>query len=153
MFMAAFIFHQNSSVSGFWLYKSQHPLEERPQPPNALLLLFSLSVVFDSLHPRGLQHARLLCPSLSPGVCSKSHPLSWWCHPTISSSVIPFSSCHKSFPASGSFPMSRLFESDGQSIKASTLASVLLMNVQNSRVWFRGSTAEGGACRQRGPTR
>ena len=66
------------------------------------LLLFSCSVVSDSLGPHGLQHGRLPCPSLSPGVCSDSCPLSWWCHPTISSSVAPFSSCPQSFPASGS---------------------------------------------------
>ena len=73
------------------------------------LLLFSRSVVSNSLRPHGLQHTRLPCPSPSLGVCSNSCPLSWWCHPIISSSVIPFSSCLQSFPASGSFPMSQLF--------------------------------------------
>ena len=68
------------------------------------LLLFSRSVVFNSLRPHGLQHARFPCPSLFPGVCSNSSPLSWRCHPTISSSVISFSSCLQPFPASGSFP-------------------------------------------------
>ena len=66
------------------------------------LLLFSCSVVFDSLQPHGLQHARLPCPSLSPRVCSNSSPLSWWGHPTVSSSVVRFSSCLQSFPGSGS---------------------------------------------------
>ena len=84
-----------------------------------LLLLFSRSVVSSSLWPLGLQHARLPCPSLSPRVCSNSCPLSQWCHPTISSSVIPFSSCPQSFPASGSFQMSQVFASGGQSIGAS----------------------------------
>ena len=78
-----------------------------------------------------LQHARLPHPSLSPRVCQNSWSLSWWYHPTISSSVIPFSSCIQSFPASGSFPMSRLFPSDGQSIGASASASVLLINIQD----------------------
>ena len=87
----------------------------------------------DSLWPHGLQHARLPCPSLSPGVCSNSCSLSWWCHPTISSSVIPFSSCSQSFPASESFPMSQLFTSSGHSIGASASASVLPMNIQG---WF-----------------
>ena len=94
------------------------------------LLLFSRSVVSDSLRPHGLQHARLPCPSPSPRACSSSCPLSQWCHPTISSSVIPFS-CLQSFPASGSFPVSLLFESGGQSIGA--LASVLPRNIQG---WF-----------------
>ena len=85
----------------------------------------------DSLWPQGLQHARLPCPSPFPGTCSNSCPLSWWCHPTISSSVVPFSSCLQSFAASGSFPMSWLFTSGGQSIRAS--ASVLPMNIQR---WF-----------------
>ena len=70
-----------------------------------LLLLFTHSVVSDSLRPHGLQHARLPCPSLSPGACSNSGPLSRWCHPTISSSVAPFSSCLPSFPASGCFTL------------------------------------------------
>ena len=82
----------------------------------------------NSLQPHGLQHARLLCPSLFPRVCSNSHPLSWWYHPTISS-IIPFS-CFQSFPGSGSFPMSWLFASDDQSIRASALASVLPVNIQ-----------------------
>ena len=86
----------------------------------------------DSLQPHGLQHDRLPCPSPSPGVCSNSCPLSQWCHPTISSSVVPFS-CPQSFPASGSFPMSRLFQSGAQSIGVSASASVLLMNTQG---WF-----------------
>ena len=109
---------------------------EEPLPYSCevcLLLLFSHSVMSDSLQPHGLQYIRLPCPSPSPRVCSKSHPLSQWCHPTISSSVTPFSSCLQSFPASGSFPMSRLFISGGQSIGASASASVLPMNIQD---WF-----------------
>ena len=70
---------------------------------------FSRSVMSDSLRPHGLQHTRFPCPSPSPRACSNSCPLSWWCHPTISSSVVPFSSCLQAFPASGSFPVSRLF--------------------------------------------
>ena len=80
-----------------------------------LLFLFGHSVVSDSLWPHGLQHARLLCPSPTPGACSNSCPLSRWCHPIISSSVVPFSSCLQSFSASGSFLMSRLFTSGAQS--------------------------------------
>ena len=98
----------------------------------AKLLLFSCSGVSDSLWPHGLQHVRLPCPSLSPGVSSNSSPLSWWCHPTISSSVAPFSSCFQSFPASGSSPMSRPFTSGGQS-GASASESVLPMNIWG---WF-----------------
>ena len=86
-----------------------------------------------TLRPHGLQHIRLPCPSASPRVCSKSCPLSRWSHPTISSSVIPFSSCLQSFPASGSFPMSQFFASGGQSIGASASASVLPMSIQG---WF-----------------
>ena len=85
------------------------------------------SVTSHSLTPHGLQHARLSCPPLSPRVCSNSYPLSQWCPPTISSSVVPFS-CLQSFPASGSFPMSQFFASGGQSIGAS--ASVLSTNIQ-----------------------
>ena len=96
-------------------------------------LLFSHSVVSDSLQPHELQHARLPCPSLSPRACSNSCPLSWWCYPTISSSVVPFSSCLQSFQISGSFLMSWFFTSGGQSIGASASASVLPMNIQG---WF-----------------
>ena len=83
--------------------------------------------------PHGLQHARLPRPSPTPGACSNSYPSGWWCHPTISSSVIPFSSCLQFFPASGSFSMSLLFASGGQSIGASVSASVLPMNIKD---WF-----------------
>ena len=88
-------------------------------------LLFSHSVMLDSLQSHGLQHARLPFPSPSPGACSNSCPLSWWWHPTILSTVVPFSSCLLSFPASGSFPKSRLFASVSQSIGVSASASVL----------------------------
>ena len=84
-----------------------------------------------TLPPHGLQHARLPCPSPTPGACSNSCPSTWGCHPTISSSVVPFSSCLQSFPASASFPMSQFFTSGGQSIGASASASVLLMNIQD----------------------
>ena len=93
---------------------------------------FSCSAVSDSLWPHGLQHARLPWPS-NLGACSNSHPSSQWCHPTISSSVILFSSCLQSFPASVSFPMSQFFTSGGQSIGVSASASVLPMNIQD---WF-----------------
>ena len=93
---------------------------------------FSRSVVSDSLRPRGLQHARPPCPSPTPGVYSNSCPLSRWCPPTISSSVVPFSSCPKSFPASGSFQMSQLFASGGQSIEVSASTSAPPMNTQDS---------------------
>ena len=85
-------------------------------PLHLLLLLFSHSVMSDSLRPHGLQHARPPCPSPTPGVYSNSCPSSWWCHPTISSSVIPFSSYLQSFPTSGTFQMSQFFTSGGQSI-------------------------------------
>ena len=97
------------------------------------LVQFSHSVVSDSLWPHRLQHTRLPCPSPTPGVYPNSCPLSRWCHPTISSSVIPFSSCPQSFPASGSFPMSQFFASSGQSIGVSVSTSVLSMNIQD---WF-----------------
>ena len=86
-----------------------------------------------TLWPHGLQHFRLPCSSLSPRVCSNSCPLSWWCHPPISSYVISFSSCLQSFPASGSFPVSHFFPSRGQSIGVSASTSVLAMNIQD---WF-----------------
>ena len=92
---------------------------------------FYHSVVSDFLQPQGLQHARPPCPSPTPRVYSNSCPLIWRCHPTISSSVIPFSSCLQSFSASGSFQMSQFFVSDGQSIGVSASASVLPMNTQD----------------------
>ena len=91
----------------------------------------SRSVVSDSLWPHGLQLARPPCPSPTPGACSNSRALSHWCHPTISSSVIPFSSRLQSFPASGSFQMNQLFASGGQSIRVSASTSVLLVNIQD----------------------
>ena len=94
---------------------------------------FSCSVVSDSLWPHELQHARPPCPSPTPGVHSNSCPLSRWCHLTISSSVIPFSSCPQSFPASGSFQMSQLFALGGQSIGVLASTSVLPKNTQD---WF-----------------
>ena len=94
---------------------------------------FSRSVVSDSLQPHESQHARPPCPSPAPGVHSNSCPSSWWCHPTISSSVVPFSFCPQSLPASGSFPMSQLLVWGGQSIGVSASASVLLMSIQG---WF-----------------
>ena len=90
--------------------------------------------MFNSLWPHGLQHTRLSCPSPTPGVYSNSCPFSQWCHPTISFSVIPFSSHLQSFPASGSFHMSQLLASGSQSIRVSASASVLPMNIQD---WFR----------------
>ena len=94
---------------------------------------FSRSVMSDSLRPHGLQHARHCCPSPTPGVYPNSCPLSQWCHLTISSSVVPFSSCLQSFPTSGSFQMSQLFTSGGQSIGVSASTSVLPMYTQD---WF-----------------
>ena len=93
----------------------------------------SHSVVFVSLRSHGLHHARLPCPSPSPGACSNSCPLSWRCHPTISFSDVHFSSCLQSFPASGSFPISQFFASGGQSIGVSASVSVSPMNIQD---WF-----------------
>ena len=94
---------------------------------------FSHSVLSDSLRPHGLQHARPPCPSPMPRVYSNSCPLSWWCHSTVSSSVVPFSSCPQSLPVSGSFQMSQLFTSGGQGIGVSASTSVLPMNTQD---WF-----------------
>ena len=106
----------------------------------SLSLVFSRSVVSDSLWPQGLQPTRLPCASPTPGAYSDSCPLCWWCHPTISSSVIPFFSHLQSFPASGYFQMSQFFTdsntlatSCGQSIRVSASASVLPMNIQD---WF-----------------
>ena len=92
---------------------------------------FSHSVVSDSLRPHGLQHTRPPCPSPTPRVYTNSCPLSRWCHPTISSSVVPFSSHLQSFPASGSFQISQFFTSGGQSIGVSASTSVIPMNTQD----------------------
>ena len=94
---------------------------------------FSCSVVSGSLRSHGLQHSKLPCPSPAPRVCSNSCPSSWWCYPTISSSVIHFSSCLQSFSTSGSLLMSQFFASGGQSIGISALALVFPMNIQD---WF-----------------
>ena len=94
-------------------------------------LQFSHPVVSDSLQPHGLQHSRLPRPSPTPGVYSNSCPSSQWCHPIISSSVVPFSSCPQSFPESRSFPRNQFFTSGGQSLGVSASASVLPMNTQD----------------------
>ena len=121
--MAALFYIPNSNVWGLYNYYTI----------GFSSVQFSRSVVSDSLRLHGLQHARPPCPSPTPGVYTNSCPLSWWCHPTISSSVVPFSSCLQSFPASGSFQMNQLFTSGGQSIGASASTSVLPMNIQD---WF-----------------
>ena len=113
-----------------------HRCRTRMSLLNHLTVVNQFSSVFQScptLQPHGLQHARLPCTSLYAGACSNSCPLSQWRHPTISSSVVPFSSCPQSFPASESFPMSQLFTSDDQSIGVSASASVLPMNIWD---WF-----------------
>ena len=97
------------------------------------LLQFSHSVLSDCLQPHGLQHTRPPCPSSTPGVYSNSCPLSWWCHPTIPSSGIPFSFCLQSFPASRCFQMSQFFTTCGQSIGVSASKSVLPLNIKG---WF-----------------
>ena len=107
------------------------------QKPCCFLRQFSsvqLPVMSDPLRPHGVKQARLPCPLPTPGACSNSCPLSRWCYPTISSSVVPFSSCLQSFPASGSFPMSQFFPSGSQNIGTSASVSVLPMNIQD---WFQ----------------
>ena len=115
---------------------------------------FSLSVVSDSLWPHGLQHTRLPCPSPTPGACSNSRPLSQWCHPTISSSAFPFSSCLQSFPASGSFPMSQFFTSGGQRIGVSASALILPMNIQGlfPLGWTGWISLQSRDCQESSPT-
>ena len=131
----------------FFFYMTRKKIEEYAMPGelkamkmvwfyiflNWSISQFSHSVVSNSLGLHGLQHARLPCPSPTPGDYSKSCPSCRWCHPTISSSVIPFSFCLQSFTASGSFPMSQFFAPGGQSIEVSASASVLAMNIQD---WF-----------------
>ena len=117
----------------FVMPKTNQRLTPRHKEFLLSVVQLSRSVVSDSLQPHGLQLARPPCPFPTPEACSHSCPSSRWCHPTISSSVIPFSSCLQSFPASGSFPRSQFFASDGQSIGASASASVLPMYIQD---WF-----------------
>ena len=106
---------------------------EKPVTLHSTSVQFSHSLMSSSLWPHGLQHTRLPSPSPTPSTCSNSCPSNQWCHPTISSSVVHFSSCLLSFPASGSFPMNQFFASDGQSIGALASASVLPMSIQD---WF-----------------
>ena len=116
------------------LFRGQQPVFDSAVNSLSLSLVqFSCSLMSDPLRPHELQHTRLPCPSPAPGIYSNLCSLSRWCHPTISSSVVPFSSCLSSFQASGSFQMIQLFASDGHSIGASTSALVLLMNFQS---WF-----------------
>ena len=111
---------------------------ERKTQHNQKSVQFSHLVVSNSFWPHGLQHARPPCPSPTPRVYSNLCPLSRWCHPAISSSVVPFSSCPQSPPASGSFPMSQLFAWGGQSIRVSALASILPMNTQDWSLEWTG---------------
>ena len=122
---------------------SQIPIKEHSTKYLISSIQFSHSVVSDFLWPHGLQHARLPCPSSTPRAWSNSCLSSQWCHPTISSSVIPFSSCIQSFPVSGSFPISQFFTSVGQSIGASASASALPMNIQD---WFPLGLMLGSLC-------
>ena len=124
--LAWYLAYRVLSITGKWRMSLLGRLSESVSQ-------FSCSVMSDSLWPHGLQHARPPCPSPTPRVYSNSCPLSRWCHPTISSSVIPFFSGLQSFPASGSFQMSQFFASGGQSIGVSAWASVLPMNIQD---WF-----------------
>ena len=110
-----------------------HRVCTHPQSHAFSSVQLSPSVVSDSLQPHELQHTRPHCPSPTPRVYPNSCLLSWWCHLTISSSVVPFSSCLQSFPTSGSFQMSWLFASGGQNTGVSALTSVLPMNTQD---WF-----------------
>ena len=114
-----------------WTVAHQVPLSMELSRQEFWLLLFSCEVVSDFLPPHELQHTRLPHPSLSPGVSSNSRPLSQWCDPTISFSVTPFFSCPPSIPASGSFPVSWLFTSSGQSTEATASVSVVPMNIQD----------------------
>ena len=124
--------HMEATVLFLWKDWLSTPWRGYQLRVTIVVVVQSLSRV-GSLRPHGLQHARLPCPSPTPGLCWNSCPSSWWCHPTISSSVVPFSSCFQSFTTSGSFPMNQLFPSGGQSTGVLASASVLLMNIQG---WF-----------------
>ena len=118
---------RNQIANILWIIKKARDFHKN------ISVQFSPSVVSYSLRPQGLQHARPPCPSPTPRAYSNSCPSQWWCHPTISSFVFPFSSCLQSFPVLGSFLMQWFFTSDGQSIGVSASASVLPMNIQD---WF-----------------
>ena len=132
---------------------NSYPLLLPQDPSNSLILnsripkfgsvRFSCSVRSDSLRPHALQHARLPCPSPNCGVYSNSRPSSQWCHPTISPSVFPFSSCLQSFPASGSFQMNQFFTSGGQRIGVSASASVFPMNISFPNKSFKDFLQDG----------
>ena len=124
--------HNEKNMKNVYMYNWITAVQQK-LAQNCKSVLFSHLVISDSLQRHGLQHARLPCPSPTPKACSNSCPFSWWCHPTISPPVFPFSSCLQSFPASGSFPISQFFASGGQSIGASASASVFPMNIQD---WF-----------------
>ena len=115
----------------WWKEKEKKGSKKRVKKQRKKEVQFSCSVVSDSLWPHELQHARPPCPSPTLGVHPNPRLSSWWCHPTISSSVVPFSSCPQSCPASGSFQMSQLFALGGQSIGVSASTSVLQMNTQS----------------------
>ena len=125
--------HQGDEWNGWrkLVQTSNYKINNKDEMHSGSSVQFSHSVVSNSLQPHELQHPRPPCPSPIPGVYSNSCPSSWWCHPTISSSVIHFSSCPRYFPASGSFQMSQLFASGGQSIGVSASTSVLPMNTQD----------------------
>ena len=123
----------NKLPGGNHTFPAELQVEFTDIEPSLKSLQLSCSVKSDSLRPHGLQHARLPCRLPIFGACSNSCPSNHWCHPTTSSSVVPFSSCLQSFPASGSFPMSQFFASGGQSIGTLASASVLPMNIQD---WF-----------------
>ena len=124
-------------LSDTWLWANPWTIVHQPPRSSSMSQTQFSSVESFSrvrtLRPHALQHARVPCPSPTLGACSNSCPSSQWCHPTILSSVVPFSSCLQSFPASGSFPMSLFFTSGGQSIKVSASAPVIPMNIQD---WF-----------------
>ena len=125
---------QGSNPSLFWLLHWQvGSLPLVPPGSPKTLSQFLHSIMSNSLRSHRLQHTRLPCPSPTPGVYPNSCPSSQWCHPTISSSVVPFSSCHQSFPASGSFAVSQFFASGGWSIGISASSSAISMNIQD---WF-----------------
>ena len=128
-------------------------IESRSLAPS-VQFQFSRSVVSSSLRPHEPQHARPPCPSPTPGVHPNPCPLCWWCHPTISSSVVPFSSCPQSFPASGSFQMSQLFASGVRSIGVSASTSVLSVNTQDWSPlgWTGWSPCSPGYSQESSPT-